>query len=37
MAFGTDENVLFMEMALIQRCPYREVTLYKGIYTFTAA
>ena len=28
MAFGTDESVLFMEVSLIQRCPYREVPLY---------
>ena len=25
MAFGTDESVLFIEVSLIQRCPYREV------------
>ena len=28
MAFGTDESVLFIEVSLIQRCPYREVPLY---------
>ena len=24
MTFGTDESVLFMEVSLIQSCPYRE-------------
>ena len=28
MAFRTEENVLFREVSLIQRCPYREVPLY---------
>ena len=28
MACGTGESVLFIEVSLIQRCPYREVPLY---------
>ena len=27
MAFGSDESVLFIELSLIQGCPYREVPL----------
>ena len=27
-AFGTDKNVLFMEVSSIQGCPYRGVPLY---------
>ena len=27
VAFGTDESVLFIEVSLIQRCPYSEVPL----------
>ena len=28
VVFETDESVLFIEVFLIQRCPYREVPLY---------
>ena len=28
VAFGTGESVLFIEVSLIQRCPYREVPPY---------